>query len=91
MHSANGALELTEKRSAVEMLGFQEAARREGLQVRWTHGEANLADSLTKPTCMAQLETCAKLGYRWRLVHDPLMRAARERKQAGAACQGKRV
>eukprot|EP00969_Alexandrium_andersonii_P216329 9555103-Alexandrium_andersonii.AAC.1 len=49
MHSANGALELTEKRSAVEMLGFQEAAKREGLQVRWTHGEANLADSLTKP------------------------------------------
>ncbi len=56
MFGASGPLGLSEKRTAIEMLGFQQHVKDEDITVRWVHGEANLADSLTKPAAKTQLE-----------------------------------
>ena len=77
MHAANGPLEITEKRTAVDMLGFQQAAVREEVEVRWARGESNLADALTKPSATVVLDMCARMGFRWKLVHDPAMESAK--------------
>ena len=65
---------MEEKRTAIEMMGFQEGMKRQNAILRWCHGGANLSDGLTKETAKTQLE---------RLVHDEEMVSARKRRQQG--------
>ena len=83
MHGASGPLEITEKRTAIEMVGIQQSFKAEDVILRWVHSESNLADSLTKDSAEEPLRTFLSGKQRWRLVQDPLMRSTRRRKQDG--------
>ncbi len=48
MHGASGPLEITEKRTAIEMVGIQQSFNAEDIILRWVHSDSNLADTLTK-------------------------------------------
>ena len=83
MRGASGPLEITEKRTAIEMVGIQQSFKAEDVILRWVHSESNLADSLTKDSAEEPLRTFLSGKQRWRLVQDPLMRSTRRRKQDG--------
>ena len=53
--------------------------------MRWVHGEAQLANGLTKGNEFKQLELFYSMGQRWRLVEDPERASARRRKASGLA------
>ena len=82
MFGASGPLELAEKRTAIEMVGVQQSPKAEDVKMHWVHGEANLADALTKdaPGAEAVLQDWMRRKQRWTLVHDPNMRSAKKRK-----------
>ena len=46
--SKNQPLQLSEKRTALEVLAYLRNTEANGTQTRWVHGESNLADGLTK-------------------------------------------
>ena len=50
---------------------------------RWVHGEANLANSLTKSTELEQIGSFFRAGSRWAMVQDDLMLSAKRRRQLG--------
>ena len=72
-----------ENRTALELLGLKEASVRTGMPIRWVHSDAQLANSLTKDAEQQQLQRFYNLGHRWKIVDDPLMRSARNRKKLG--------
>jgi len=88
MHGASGPLELNEKRSAIEMVGIQKNLKPEGVSLHWVHGEANLADALTKDGAEAVMQAFLARDQRWALVHDPAMRSAKRRKSEGVSRLG---
>ena len=47
------------------------------------HGEANLANSLTKSTELEQIDSAFRAGSRWAIVQDDLMLSAKRRRQLG--------
>ena len=51
--------------------------------MKWCHGEANLADGLTKETAKTQLDNFYSGGCTWSLVHDKDMVSARKRRLKG--------
>ncbi|CAE7582483.1 RE1 [Symbiodinium sp. CCMP2592] len=72
-----------EKRTSIEMLSLKEAQLRTGLQVRWVHSEAQLANSLTKHGGQREYDLYYKMRHRWRLVEDESMMSAKRRKDCG--------
>ena len=44
----NQAHSLLEKSTAIELLAYMEATKKNGTMTRWVHGEAKIADGLTK-------------------------------------------
>ena len=83
MYGAAGPLGMEEKRTAIEMLGIQEGITEQEAIVRWCHGEANLADGLTKETARTQLDNFYREGCTWSLVYDKDMVSARKRRKMG--------
>ena len=83
MHGASGPLEMSEKRTCIEMMGIQESFEPEQVEVRWVHGEANLSNSLTKCTELEQIDSFCRAGSRWASVQDELMLSAKRRRQLG--------
>ena len=83
MYGAAGPLGMEEKRTAIEMLGIQEGIIEQDAIVKWCHGEANLADGLTKETAKTQLDNFYSGGCTWSLVHDKDMVSARKRRKKG--------
>ncbi len=73
-------LENSDKRMAIEMISVQQSLRAEEVHLRWIHGEANLADSLTKETADEPLRSFLAPPQRWRLVYDAHMRSAKARR-----------
>ena len=65
------------------MMGIQESLAPEQVEVRWVHGEANLANSLTKCTELEQIDYFFRAGSRWAIVQDDLMLNAKRRRQLG--------
>ena len=65
------------------MLGIQEGISTQEAIVKWGHGEANLADGLTKETATTQLDNFYNGGCTWSLVHDNDMVSARKRRKKG--------
>lgn len=72
-----------ENRTALELLGLKEASVRTNMPIRWVHSDAQLANSLTKDAEQQQLQRFYNLGQRWKIVDDPMMRSARNRKKLG--------
>ena len=77
-----GMHNLAEKRTALELMAYAQSAEESGFQARWCHGEANLADSMTKAGAMKQMLMYMESG-RWALVDDPACRSARRRRAEG--------
>ena len=80
-----GVQQMTEKRTALELLSYMQNTKRNGTKTRWVHGEANLADGLTKDKANAEaiLTKFLKMGQEWSLVDDPRFRSAKKRKAEG--------
>jgi hypothetical protein len=80
--SMNQSLQLTEKRSALELLAYLRNTEENNTVTRWVHGGANLADGLTKlgqhPMLREFLQTST-----WSLVQDPAQVAGKKRKAKG--------
>ena len=74
---------MSEKRTCIEMMGIQESLAPEQVDVRWVHGEANLANSLTNCTELEQIDSFFRAGSRWAIVQDELMLNAKRRRQLG--------
>ena len=78
LNSAAGGLQ--EKYSALELLSLCERVRDGQTSVRWVNSDAQIADSLTKPTKPGALHQLLQTG-RWRLVYDPEFTSAKRLKQ----------
>ena len=74
-----------EKRTDLELLALKAAQIRNQVAMRWVHGEAQLANGLTKGSEFKQLELFYSMGQRWRLVEDPERASARRRRASGLA------
>ena len=62
------------------MVGVQQSLNSEGVSLHWVHGEANLADALTKDGADAVMHDFQGRKQYWTLVHDPSMRSAKKRR-----------
>ena len=72
-----------EKRSSIEALGLRENMERTGTTISWVHGDAMIANSLTKPQEKHQMLLYVQMNYRWRIVYDEQMMSAKTRKRQG--------
>ena len=72
-----------EKKTNIELLSVKEAQQSTGVQVRWVHSEAQLANGLTKSGLSREFELFYQMQGKWRIVEDPSMMSARRRKQMG--------
>jgi hypothetical protein len=76
--SQNQPTQLSENRTALELLAYLRNTEANGTETRWVHGGANIADGLTKighhPMLRNFLETST-----WCFVHDPLQRSGKKR------------
>ena len=88
LHNEVIVIKGAEKRANIELLGLKEAQNSTGLQVRWCHSEAQLANGLTKAGHPREMELYYRMGHQWRLVEDPEMRSARKRRSAGLSPLG---
>ena len=50
---------------------------------RWVHSDAQLGNGLTKARELRQLLLYYNMGQHWKIVEDPTMSSARERKEKG--------
>ena len=80
--SDNQPIQLAEKRTALELLAYLRNTENNFTETRWVHGEANLADGLTKtghhPMLREFLETST-----WCFVHDKEQLSGKKRKAKG--------
>ena len=72
-----------EKRTSIELLAIKESQMRMGLQVRWVHSEAQLANSLTKSGGQREYDPFIKMKQQWRLVEDTTVMSAKRRREQG--------
>ena len=72
-----------ENRVALEMLGLKEALVNTKLPVRWVNSDAQLANSMTKDHEHHQIQRFYHLGQCWKIVDDPKMMSAKNRKKQG--------
>ena len=68
---------LAEKRTALDLMAYAQCIHEVGIDTRWCHSEANLADSLTKTTAPGPMELYMKhhtwaLELRGRLCRPPI-------------------
>lgn len=79
-----------EKRSDMEGLIIKESMDTTGLQVRWVHSDAELANPLTKIGEKHQFWMFRRMRQSWKIVHDPNMSSARTRKKEGLEAMDER-
>ena len=72
-----------ERRVALEMIGLKEAIEETGLVLRWVNSDAQLSNSLTKDNEPQQLVKFYQLNQNWRIVEDPNMQSAKNRRKQG--------
>jgi hypothetical protein len=72
-----------ENRVALEMLGLKEALVNTRLPVQWVNSDAQLANSMTKDQEHHQIQRFYHLGQCWKIVDDPKMMSAKNRKKQG--------
>ena len=78
INSNNQVQGLTEKRTAVELMGYLEDTERVNTRTRWVHGKANPADSFTKLGSEEHIIKFMK-DFKWSIVDDPKFRSAKKR------------
>ena len=71
-----------ERRTDLELLCLKHSQRRNRLEVRWVHSEAQLGNALTKANAK-ELELFYQMGSKWRIVSDENMMSARKRRDKG--------
>ncbi|CAK0841524.1 unnamed protein product [Prorocentrum cordatum] len=72
-----------EKRTDVEAMTLKEGTQAANNWMLWVHGDAQLANSLTKGHEPGQLRMYFNSGHRLKLVYDEKYQSARRRKAAG--------
>ncbi|CAK0829393.1 unnamed protein product, partial [Prorocentrum cordatum] len=72
-----------EKRTDAEAMTLKEGTQAANNWMLWVHGDAQLANSLTKGHEPGQLRMYCNNGHRWKLVYDEKYQSARRRKAAG--------
>jgi hypothetical protein len=72
-----------ERRTDLELLSLKAAQQRNSVVICWVHGEAQLANGLTKGNEFKQLEMFYSMGHAWRLVEDVERASARRRRALG--------
>ena len=72
-----------EKRTDIELLALKGAQLRNGVLIRWVHGEAQLANGLTKLHEYKELLLFYRMKFSWRIVEDEDRASARKRKTQG--------
>lgn len=72
-----------ERRADIEALSLKESSSNTGMGLRWVHSDAQLANSLTKPSEKHQALLFLRLGQRWRIIYDDQTVSARRRKAQG--------
>jgi hypothetical protein len=77
-------LGLSEKQSALELLGVKEQIARDGTDLRWVHSAAQLADGLTKAAARHVIELFLRTGT-WAVKHDPAFESAEIRQKSRKA------
>ena len=73
---------LAEKRTALELLSYLQDSKSCGTVTRWVHGDANLADSMTKIGAARQLQLYLT-SREWSIVFDEDQKSAKKRKALG--------
>ena len=81
--SESSCLGQSEKRVGLELLAYKLQTEACGTETRWVHGDAQLANSLTKPGEMRQWDLFVASNCRWKIVHDDKFESARKRKLQG--------
>ncbi|OLP75192.1 hypothetical protein AK812_SmicGene45051, partial [Symbiodinium microadriaticum] len=61
-----------EKRTNIVMISLKES-RTPGIEIRWVHSEAQLANALTKVGNAKEMELFYRMRHHWRIVEDPQM------------------
>ena len=80
--SQNQPIQLSEKRTALEMLAYLKNTEANGTETRWVHGEANIADGLTKLGNHPMLQEFLKTST-WALVNDASQLSGKKRRAQG--------
>jgi hypothetical protein len=73
-------LGMKEKMEGLDLRSYRERCAWRNTSTRWVHGDANLANSLTKAGEMHQLDTYFARGQRYRIVYDPSYESAKKRR-----------
>jgi hypothetical protein len=76
------AQNMVEKRTALELLSYMVNTQRNGTLTRWVHGEANIADGLTKIGAQGTLVQSLR-DMKWSIVDDPKCMSAKKRRSEG--------
>ena len=74
------AQSLVEKRTAIELLAYMQDVKRNGTETRGVHGEANIADCLTKQGSYQQMLEFMRT-FEWQITDDPEALSAKKRQQ----------
>ena len=77
-----GLQQLAEKRTGLELLAYAKCVEEVGIETRWCHSEANLADSLTKINAPGPMQAFME-RLSWSIVHDAEQLSARKRQERG--------
>ena len=72
-----------ERRADIEALALKESSNRTGMMLRWVHSDAQLGNSLTKPSEKHQALLFLKMNQCWKITYDEDMTSARRRKTQG--------
>merc|ERR1712039_589911 len=80
----NGAyLGMKEKMAGLDLKALKQACCLRRTSVRWVHGDAMLANTLTKSGEEHQMNTFYERGHKYRLTYDPAFMSAKKRKAMG--------
>ena len=77
-----GLQQLAEKRTGLELLAYSKCIEEVGIDTRWCHSEANLADSMTKTTAPVPMQRYMK-HHSWAVVLDEELLSTKKRKERG--------
>ena len=66
-----------EKRTSIELLAIKESQANTGVEMRWVHSEAQVANSLTKAGGLRENELFYKMNHQWKLAEDTSMMSAK--------------
>ena len=83
--SSSSCLGLKDKKSGLEALALKRSLVECGTMIRSCHSAAQLGDVVTKDsdTARAPWELFVRLGFRWKLIHDPNFESSRNRAKRG--------